>query len=130
MDGMANNDRVDVVKRGTGEVLLRSARWCSSPWSRFRGLQYRRRLNPGEGLILAKNTDSIATSSIHMFFVVFPIAAVWIDGSGRVTSAQLARPWRPYYASPEPARYVLETGPDFLERVAVGDELDFVRNAG
>jgi hypothetical protein len=42
-----------------------------------------------------------------------------------VTSAQLARPWRPFYASPTPARYVLETSPEFLNRVAVGDELDF-----
>ena len=60
-----------------------------------------------------------------MFFVFFSIAAVWINSQGRVTSAQLAKPWRPYFASPEPARYVLETSPDLLERIAVGDELEF-----
>jgi uncharacterized membrane protein (UPF0127 family) len=50
---------------------------------------------------------------------------VWINNQGRVTSAQIAKPWRPYYASPEPARYVLETSPDFLNHIAVGDEVDF-----
>ncbi len=122
----AHKTNVDVVKRSTGEVLVHSARWCSSRLCRLRGLQYRRRLEPGEALILVKPSDSIVNSSIHMFFVFFPIAAVWINHEGRVTSAQLARPWRPYYASPEPARYVLEAAPDLLSRIAAGDEVDFV----
>ena len=118
--------RVDVVRRSTGEVLLPAVRWCSSRLCRLRGLQYRLRLNPGEALLLVKPRDSIVNSSIHMFFVFFPIAAVWINSQGRVTSAQLAKPWRPYYASPEPARYVLETSRDFLQHIRVGDEVDFV----
>ena len=122
---MVSKKYVSVVKKSTGEVLIQSARWCSSHLCRLRGLQFRRRLKPGEALILVKDKDSVAASSIHMFFVFFPIAAVWINGHGVVTSAQLARPWRPYYASPEPAHYVLETSPDFLERVSVGDELEF-----
>jgi uncharacterized membrane protein (UPF0127 family) len=117
---------VDVVNRRTGEVLAHSARWCSSRASRLRGLQYRRRLNPGEALILVKPKDSIVNSSIHMLWVFFPIAAVWINDQGRVTHTQLARPWRPYYASPAPARYVLEAAPSLLEHVQVGDEIDFV----
>jgi uncharacterized membrane protein (UPF0127 family) len=117
---------VDVVKRSTHEVIVHSARWCSSRLCRLRGLQYRRHLNPGESLILVKPADSIVNSSIHMFFVFFPIAAVWINDNGRITSAQLARPWRPYYASPKPARYVLEASPEILNHIAVGDEVDFV----
>ncbi len=115
---------VDIVRSATGEVLVQGARWCSSRLCRLRGLQYRRRLRPGEALILVHARDSIATTSIHMFFVFFPIAAIWIDGQGRVTSAQLAKPWRPYYASPEPARYVLEAAPELLEQIKVGDRLE------
>jgi len=121
-----NKAYVKVVNRGTGQVLIESARWCSSRLCRLRGLQYRLRLQPGEALVLVHPKDSIATSSIHMFFVFFPIAAVWINSQGRVTSARLAKPWRPYYASPVPARYVIETSPEFLDRIAVGDEVDFV----
>jgi uncharacterized membrane protein (UPF0127 family) len=123
---MSAKPHVKVVRRENGETLIESARWCSSHLCRLRGLQFRRRLRPGEALIMVKPKDSIANSSIHMFFVFFPLAVVWINSRGRVTSAQLARPWRPYYASPEPARYVLETSPDFLERIAVGDQVDFV----
>ena len=123
---MKPKSHVKVVRRGAGEVLVASARWCSSSLCRLRGLQFRRGLAPGEALILVEEMDTIMNSSIHMFFVFFPIAAVWINSQGRVTSAQLAKPWRPYYASPAPARYVLETSPDFLDRIAIGDEVDFV----
>ena len=123
---MTAKNRVKVVRRGTGEVLVESAKWCSSHLCRLVGLQFRRRLGAGEGLILVKEKDSVASSSIHMFFVFFPIAAVWVDSQGVVTSAQLARPWRPYYASPSPARYVLETSPQVLEHLQAGDEVDFV----
>lgn len=116
---------VNILHRDKGQVFIQSARWCSSRLCRLRGLQFRRKLKPGEALILVKDKDSIANTSIHMFFVFFPIAAIWINSKGKVTSAQLAKPWRPYYASPEPAAYVLETSPDFLDKVSIGDYLDF-----
>ncbi len=116
---------VDVVDKDTGEVMLASARWCSSWWCRLRGLQFRRGLNSREALILAHHRESIAGTSIHMFFVFFPIAAVWVNSHGDVTSVQLAKPWRPYYASPTPAQYVIESSPEYLEQITVGDRLDF-----
>ena len=61
-----------------------------------------------------------------MFFVFFPIAAIWIDSQGLVTSAQLAKPWRPYYASSKPARYVLEASPELLNKLSAGDKVEFV----
>ena len=123
---MSKVNNVSIIQRETGQVLIESARWCSSRLCRLRGLQFRRNLKSGEALILVKDKDSIANTSIHMFFVFFPIAAIWINSKGKVTSAQLAKPWRPYYASPEPATFVLETSPDFLDKVAIGDNLDFV----
>jgi uncharacterized membrane protein (UPF0127 family) len=122
---MAKRKYVKVIHQGTKQSLIESARWCASRLCRLRGLQFRRNLKQGEALILVKDKDSIANSSIHMFFVFFPIAAVWVNKKGKVTSAQLAKPWRPYYASPEPATYVIEAAPDLLEKVNVGDILEF-----
>ena len=122
---MAKKNFVRVTNKATNEILIESAHWCSSRLCRLRGLQFRRKLKPGEALILVKDKDSVASSSIHMFFVFFPIAAIWINSKGKVTSAQLAKPWRPYYASAEPAALVIETIPDFLERISVGDTLEF-----
>ena len=124
---MPHTKNVRVLNQETREVLFESARWCASRICRLRGLQFRRRLKPGEALILVKDRDSISSTSIHMFFVFFPIAAIWINSKGKVTSAQLAKPWRPFYASPEPARYVLETSPKYLDKISVGDELEFVQ---
>ena len=85
--------RVDVIRRESGELLVGSVAWCSSTLCRLRGIQFRRRLDP---LLLVHADESVVQSSIHMFFVFFPIAAIWIDGMGRITSAQLAKPWRPW----------------------------------
>ncbi len=123
---MGETKRVKIVHRRTGEVLIDSARWCESRLCRLRGLQFSKAPKPGEGLLLVMAKESVVETSIHMFFVFFSIAAVWISNQGQITSAQLAKPWRPYYASPTPARYVLETTPDFLDRITVGDEVDFV----
>jgi len=121
---MGRQRRVD-LKRKSGETLLAGVRWCDSFASRLRGLMFRRGLNPGEALILAEAADSRSATSIHMFFVPFAIAAVWIDSRGRVVDKVLARPWRPFYAARAPARYVLETDPQFLERIDIGDEVVF-----
>jgi len=116
---------VKVIRRSNGEVLLDSVLWCASSLCKFRGLQFRSGLQSGEGLILVHKKDSVAQTSIHMFFVFFPIAVVWISQDGIVTHKVLAKPWRPYYASPSPASYVLETTPAFLEKIEIGEEIDF-----
>lgn len=121
---------VRVVQRADGAVVAERARWCSDAWCRLRGLQLRRPLRSEEALLLVHPADSVALSAIHMFFVFFPIAAVWIESGGRVVGAQIARPWRPYYAAPSPARYVLEARPEIMDRVKVGDELDFIDVVG
>ena len=122
---MSGSKTVAVVLQSSGEVLVAAARWCESPVCRLFGLQLRRGLRSGEALLLVHPREGTLSSSIHMFFVIFPIAAVWINAQGIVTSAQLARPWRPYYASPAPARYVLEAHPELLQRVKPGDLLEF-----
>jgi uncharacterized membrane protein (UPF0127 family) len=75
-----------------GTVVAEPVEVASSFWARFMGLMGRRGLPPGAGLMLAGN-------GIHMFFMRFPIDAVFVtgedsDGQRRVLSvhAQL-RPW-------------------------------------
>lgn len=116
---------VNVKQRASGVLLLSRARWCESFLCRLRGLMFRSRLRAGEALILAEAGESRAAAAIHMFFVPFAIAAIWIDNSGRVVDKVRAQPWRPFYAPRAPARYTLETDPAFLDQVSIGDELDF-----
>jgi uncharacterized membrane protein (UPF0127 family) len=105
--------------------LLGRVRRCASFLCRLRGLTFRQALDDDEGLLLVGKRQSRTDTAIHMFFVFFPIAAIWLDPNGRVVDAQLARPFRPLYVPRAPARDVLEGPPALLEQVQVGDTLRF-----
>ena len=111
-----------------GERVLKHVRRCASFLCRLRGLTFRRRLDDDEGLLLVGCRESRADTAIHMFFVFFSIAVVWLDESGRVVDARLARPFRPLYVPRAPARDVLEGPPALLERVQIGERI-VMRNA-
>ena len=113
------------VLNAQGQILLNRVKWCDSFGSKLRGLMLRRSIDPDEGLVLVESRSSIAATAIHMLFVPFDIAAIWIDADQRVVHKVLAKSWRPYYASPQAARYVLEGPPAVLNRVAIGDQLRF-----
>lgn len=109
----------------SGEVVLNRARWCSSFLCHLRGLQFVPSLPDGEGLLFVTKGESRANTTIHMFFMMFSIAVVWLDKSGRVVDKQLAKPWRPAYAPKAPAQYYIEANTDLLDRVEIGDVLLF-----
>jgi hypothetical protein len=75
--------------------------------------------------LFVERAESVTRTTIHMLFVFFPIAVVWLDGDRRVVDTALAQPFRPYYAPARPARYYLEGHPSLLDRVRPGDQLDW-----
>jgi uncharacterized membrane protein (UPF0127 family) len=113
------------VVNAQGQTLLNRIKWCNSFGTKLRGLMFRRAIDPDEGLVLVENRSSVAATSIHMFFVPFDIAAIWLDENFQVVHKVLAKSWRPYYASPKPARYVLEGAPVLLEHITIGEALRF-----
>ncbi len=113
------------AKKVNGEVVVRRVQWAHGFFDRLVGLMFRRTLPVGEGLVLAYGRESRTETAIHMFFVAFPIAAVYLDRDGVVVDKLLARPWRPFYASRRPAQYVLEADPAVLQALAVGERLLF-----
>jgi uncharacterized protein len=76
-----------------GTVLAERLAIASSLWGRFRGLMGRSALPDGDGLFLT------GTNGIHMFFMRFPIDAVFVgkagsDGLRPVLSVHRGiRPW-------------------------------------
>jgi uncharacterized membrane protein (UPF0127 family) len=121
---MAKTGRM--IHKQRGDTLLEQVRWCESFGCKLRGLMFRRELAPGEGLLMVEPRESRTATAIHMLFMNFAIASIWLDDSCRVVDSVLARPWRLAYAPSKPARYTLECAPAILERVEVGDELVFV----
>jgi uncharacterized membrane protein (UPF0127 family) len=91
----------------------------------MRGLMFRRDLPEDEGLLFVYGHESILETSIHMLFMFFSIATVWLDKEGRVVDKVLAKPWRLAYAPHKPAQYFIEARPSLLDRVKIGDRLIF-----
>ncbi len=113
-----------VRNRTTGADLARRIVVCDSFLSRGRGLMFRRPLAEDEVYLFVLDRESAIDAAIHMFFVSFPIAVIWLDNDRRVVRKVLARPWRPYYGPGRPARYFLEGHPVLLDKVQVGDEIE------
>ncbi len=109
----------------TGEIVLPHATWCQSFWCQLRGLQFRANLPEGEGLLFVGDDESRINTAIHMFFVFMEIAVVWVDSSGTVVDKKLAKPWRPLYIPGAAAQYFIEAHPSLLQKVEVGDVLEF-----
>jgi len=92
-------------------------------WARFCGLQFRRALPPGYGLLLAP------CASIHTMWMRFAIDVAMIDRSGRVLAVQQAvRPWR-FRFGPRGTYAVLETAAGAL-CLSVGNTLSLRSHAG
>ena len=65
---------------GEGRVVCEQCVVASRPLERMRGLLGRTALEPGAGLLITRS------SSIHTFFMAFPIDAVFLDRDLRVRS--------------------------------------------
>jgi uncharacterized membrane protein (UPF0127 family) len=72
----------------SGRVICERCEIATSLRSRTRGLLGRKGLAPGEGLLITR------TSSIHTFFMAFPIDAVFLDRGLRVR--KIAREIAPF----------------------------------
>jgi len=117
-----------VIKNLTsGQIIATEVKWCDTFLSRGRGLMFRRAIRGDEALVFAESRESIGLTSIHMFFVFFPIAVVWLDAEKKVVDKKLARPFRPYYAPQHPAQYYVEGHPSILDKVQIGHRLELER---
>jgi len=98
-----------------------NARFCSSFLCRLRGLMFTKAISRGAGLLLVQERDSRLDSAIHMFFVNYDLAIIWINNHKVVVDTCLARRWRPFYMPHKPARYTLEIHPEHLSDFRIGD---------
>ncbi|MCS7070852.1 MAG: DUF192 domain-containing protein [Anaerolinea sp.] len=118
--------RYQVIKNArSGAVVLERARLAVTFWEHFRGLMLAAPLSEDEGVLFITRRDNRTETSIHMFFVRYDLGVVWVNSAGIVVDKKLARRWRPYYAPAQPARYFIEANPSILDRVVIGDHLQF-----
>ena len=100
-------------------------KYCDTFLCKLRGLMFRSELAADEGLLFVYGRDSRVDTSIHMFFMNFDIAVIWINEAMQVVDKVLAKRWKPAYAPRSGAKYVLETHPERLADFEIGNKVKF-----
>lgn len=91
-----------VINRDRGTVLAEQAETARTWWTRGKGLLGRKSLPTGGGLIIEP------CSSIHTWFMAFPIDVAFVAADGRVVrTAPALVPWR-FGPLARGVRYVVE----------------------
>lgn len=102
-----------------------TANYCNSFWSKFRGYMFKPEIAINEGIILAENHESIVNTSIHMLFMRFDLAVIWLDGDLRVVDKTKAYKWRLFYAPQNKAQYVIEAHLSRFDDFQTNDQVKF-----
>src|ERR671919_109543 len=106
------------LRREDGRIVCERCVVADRAHRRMRGLMGRRRLNPGQGMVLRP------AFAIHTHFMHFPIDVVFLDSDQVVIAVEKeVRPWRT--ASCRGAREVVELAAGECERrgLEVGDRV-------
>lgn len=99
-----------------GSVVCARCLIARSPWQRMRGLLGRKALDPDEGMLFRP------AGSIHMFFMRFPIDAIFCDRELVVIDVERGlAPWR--MAGRRGAKVVIELAAGAAAGVEPGDRL-------
>jgi uncharacterized membrane protein (UPF0127 family) len=115
-----------MIKNVTGdEIVATKVKWCTTFLTRGFGLMFHPPLTEDEAYVFVERQESRSLTTITMLFVFFPLAVIWLDAHKTVVDKVLARPFHPSYAPRQPAQYYLECHPTVLERVQIGDQLEF-----
>lgn len=105
------------LRKSDGTVVCARCEIAANPWRRMRGLLGRASLAPDEGMLFRP------AGSIHMFFMRFPIDAVFCDRELRVLDVERGlRPWRA--AGRKGAKVVIELAEGAAAGVFPGDRLE------
>ena len=86
----------------------------------FKGLMFSKK--PDYGLVFAFQTEKIR--SLHMFFVFFPIDAVYLDENKKVVDIKRnLRPFSLNYTPKAPSKYLIEIPTHLASAIGIGDQL-------
>ena len=111
------------IVRENGDVVCRRCVVADRPLARMRGLLGRRQLDADEGLLLRP------ASSIHTWFMHFPIDAVFLDRDLAVVATERdLSPWRTARARGARAVLELPAGASERGRLRPGDRLRLSEN--
>lgn len=114
---MIGRDEGKLIAAGSGKCIVENLYVADHFWTRFLGLQFRRELQPDTGLLIYPAT------SIHMFWMRFPINLLFLDREGVVVEIHPnVRPWSVVFCQEKNAVAALELSVE-AELANIGEKL-------
>ena len=121
---MAFLKSLKLLNTRTSDTLAQSLEVADHFGSRFLGLQGRRDLEPGRGLLL------VPCRSVHTFFMRFPLDLLMLSRYGTVVGVfRGVPPWRTVMADSQ-THAVLEVKGGTLPQVLLGDQIRMIPQEG
>jgi uncharacterized protein len=112
---------VEISNPNSNTPIRLKARYTNSFIGKFKGLMLTTSIPSNEGLLLVENGNSRVNTSIHMFFMFYDIAAIWINSENTIVDVKLAKKWFPFYFPQKPAQYILECHPSCINYFKTGE---------
>ena len=110
-----------------GDLVIKDAMLLVRSDDMRLGFQFWPKLSITDAMTFFFNEESIR--SMHMRNVTFPLLMTWLNKDSVIISQVLAQPSNTQlYSSVLPASLCIESHPDLLERLHVGDKLSIVRS--
>ena len=107
----------NLIEKGTGKVLIEKIKLADSFWSRFKGLMLTQPMQDNEAILISQ------CKQVHTHFMNYAIDIYYLDKQMQVLDKLLnVQPWgfTRYYKN---AYYVLETMPNAIKDINIGDSL-------
>ncbi|MBI5253557.1 MAG: DUF192 domain-containing protein [Euryarchaeota archaeon] len=112
-----------IVYNAAKSIKICEAKEASNFLSRVAGLMFREKLEQNKGLLIKFFPGS---SSVHSFFMRFPIDLIFISKDLRVVDLKTLKPWR-IYSPKKQCKWVLEVNEGIIKKkgIEIGDLLEF-----
>jgi uncharacterized protein len=118
--------KIKIINKNKSSLPAIDASLCDTFLCKLKGYMFTPSLGKNDGLLFTLDREQIINASIHMFFMNFDIAVIWLNSDFKIVDMRYARRWHPAYFPAAPARYILETNPLYMEEYNTGDQLEYV----
>ena len=115
-----------IYNRTQNEALADSAELADTFFSRVRGLMFRRRIERPLIFVFDEGQEKSGQAcAIHSLFVFFSFSAIYLDAKKRVVDVAVCGPFLSFMMPRSECAYLIEGEPGLVEKVRVGDVLEF-----
>lgn len=109
-----------------GNKFIAKTKRLTNFLSKLRGLMFHRNLEKETGIILVANNEGIFDTTIHMFFVFFPIDVIWLNKNLEVVDYKKdIKPFMLFVKPKKSAKYVIELPTNSIHDIKLGNKIRF-----